>query len=84
MGVFRAVEGRVAMARAANTGISAFIAPDGKILWTSGLNVPAAHTLELPWLPGGSIYTRFGDVFAWGSLVLSLLAVLLFRRRLRS
>ncbi len=83
MGVLRAVEGRVALARAANTGISAFIAPDGKLLWTSSLNVPAAHTLELPWLPGGSIYTKIGDAFAWGCLILSFLAPFLFRRRFR-
>jgi apolipoprotein N-acyltransferase len=77
------VEGRVALARAANTGISAFIGPDGNILWTSGINVPAAHTLELPWLPGGSIYTRFGDVFAWACLIISVLVAFLARRRLR-
>jgi apolipoprotein N-acyltransferase len=81
MAVLRAVEGRVALARAANTGISAFIGPDGKILWTSGLNVPAAHTLELPWLPGGSLYTRFGDVFAWICLVYTALVFFLFRKR---
>jgi apolipoprotein N-acyltransferase len=83
MGVLRAVEGRVSLARAANTGISGFIAPDGKILWTSALNVPAAHTLELPWLPGGSIYTKIGDAFAWGCLIICVLAAFLTRRHLR-
>ncbi len=83
MAVVRAVEGRVSLARAANTGISSFIGPDGKILWTSGLNVVAAHTMELPWLPGGSLYTRFGNVFAWGCLVMTILFPFLVRRRLR-
>jgi apolipoprotein N-acyltransferase len=83
MGVLRAVEGRVALARAANTGISAFIAPDGRVLWTSALNIPAAHTQELPWLPGGSIYTKIGDAFAWGCLIICVLAAFLTRRRLR-
>jgi apolipoprotein N-acyltransferase len=83
LAVFRCVEGRVAMARAANTGISAFIGPDGTILWTSGLNVPAAHTLELPWMPGGSLYTRIGDVFAWLCLAGVILTPLLARRRRR-
>jgi apolipoprotein N-acyltransferase len=81
MAVIRAVEGRVSLARSANTGISAFIAPDGKILWTSALNIAAAHTVELPWLPGGSIYTRFGDIFAWACTVLSVLIFVLARRR---
>lgn len=82
MAAIRAVEGRVALARAANTGISAFIAPDGNILWNSGLNTTAAHSLDLPWLPGGSLYSRFGDVFAWACVVLSALALVLTRRRL--
>ncbi|MBW1991002.1 MAG: apolipoprotein N-acyltransferase [Deltaproteobacteria bacterium] len=81
MAVVRAVEGRVAVARAANTGISAFIAPDGRILWTSGLNVAAARTMELPWLPGGSLYTRFGDVFAWVCILLAVVVPLTARRR---
>ncbi|MDI6852675.1 MAG: apolipoprotein N-acyltransferase [Deltaproteobacteria bacterium] len=83
MAVIRAVEGRVALARSANTGISAFIAPDGKILWTSALNIATAHTMELPWLPGGSIYSRFGDVFAWACTVLSIIILVVTRRRVR-
>ncbi len=66
MAVLRAVENHVCLARAANTGISAFIGGDGRILWTSGLFVPEAQALELPWLPGGSFYSRHGDLFAWG------------------
>jgi len=81
--VFRAVEGRVALARAANTGISAFIGPEGRILWTSPLNTTAAHTLELPLMPGGSLYSRVGDVFAWLCLAGVCLTLLLRRRRRR-
>lgn len=78
--VVRAVENRVCLARAANTGISAFIGGDGSILWESGLFVPAAQSLELPWLPGGSLYTRFGDIFAWSCVTLVGLALILARR----
>ncbi|MEW6387511.1 MAG: apolipoprotein N-acyltransferase [Thermodesulfobacteriota bacterium] len=70
MAVLRAVENHVPLARAANTGISAFIGRDGSILWQSGLFVTAAQALELPWLPGGSIYSRVGDVFAWTCVIL--------------
>ncbi len=66
MSVTRAVENRVALARAANTGISALALPDGTILWQSELYVATAHTGSLPLLTGGSFYTHHGDLFAWG------------------
>jgi apolipoprotein N-acyltransferase len=81
MAVIRAVENHVCLARAANTGISAFIDARGRILWQSELFVPDAHALELAWLPGGSLYTRVGDVFAWTCTVLAGLALIFARRR---
>jgi apolipoprotein N-acyltransferase len=81
MAVLRAVENRVCLARAANTGISAFIDGAGRLLWTSEINVPEAHALELAWLPGGSLYNRIGDVFAWTCVIICGLAVILARRR---
>jgi apolipoprotein N-acyltransferase len=75
MAVLRAVENRVYLARAANTGISAFIGPDGRILWRSDLFVEATHSLEIPLLPGGSFYSRFGDVVAWACVLLSCLGL---------
>lgn len=83
MAVLRAVENRVALARAANTGISAFVNGDGRLLWTSPLNQEAAHTLELPVLAGGSFYTSYGDVFAWTCLALASLTLLFARQRRR-
>ncbi|MGP8106661.1 MAG: apolipoprotein N-acyltransferase, partial [Desulfobaccales bacterium] len=47
MAVLRCVENHVCLARAANTGISAFIDAQGRILWQSELYVLAAHALEL-------------------------------------
>jgi apolipoprotein N-acyltransferase len=82
MAVLRAVENRVCLARAANTGISAFIDGAGRLLWTSEINVPEAHALELAWLPGGSLYTRIGDVFAWACIIIAGLGLILARRRL--
>ena len=79
--VVRAVEGRVCLARAANTGLSAFVDAQGRILWQSGLFVPAAQAVDLPWLPGGSLYTQYGDVFAWACTVLTGLALIFARRR---
>ena len=76
MAVLRAVENRVPLARAANTGVSAFIGPDGRILWSSDLFIEDAHSLEIPWLAGGSFYSRFGDAFAWGCVLLAVLGLI--------
>ena len=82
MAVLRCVENHVCLARAANTGISAFIDAQGRILWQSELYVPAAHALELPLMPGGSPYTRYGDVFAWACVIFTGLPLIFARRRL--
>ncbi|MGC2433763.1 MAG: apolipoprotein N-acyltransferase [Desulfobaccales bacterium] len=81
MAVLRCVENHVCLARAANTGISAFIDAQGRILWQSELYVPAAHALELPLMPGGSPYTRYGDVFAWGCVIFTGLPLIFTRRQ---
>ncbi|WP_449244222.1 apolipoprotein N-acyltransferase [Desulfobacca acetoxidans] len=75
MAVVRAVENRVALARAANTGVSALATPDGGILWTSELYTTAAHTAALPLLSGGSFYTRYGDIFSWSAIGLTILGL---------
>jgi apolipoprotein N-acyltransferase len=80
MAVLRTVENRVALARAANTGISAFINGDGRILWTSPLEEEAGQAMELPWLPGGTFYTRYGYLFPWLCVALAA-CVFLFTRR---
>lgn len=72
MAVFRSIENRRALARAANTGISGFIDPVGRILAASELNTSAALTRSLPLMTTTSIYTRCGDLFAWGCLLLTL------------
>ena len=52
-------------------------------LWQSDLFVSAAQALELPWLTGGSLYTRFGDVFAWACIIIAGLALIIARRGAR-
>jgi apolipoprotein N-acyltransferase len=71
---FRAVENRVPLVRAANTGISAIIDPDGRIRWRSPLFEQAWHADDVAWRRVGTIYTRFGDVFAWACALASLIA----------
>ncbi len=77
MTVFRAVENRRSLARAANTGISGFIDPTGKILAATGLLEDAAVTGSIPLLKEKSVYTIVGDLFARVCMGIVILAVLL-------
>ena len=77
MTVLRAVENRRALARSANTGISGFIDPAGRILAATPLLEEAVVTRSVPLLNKKTIYTRFGDVFAWACLALVLSVILL-------
>jgi len=75
MVVFRAVENRVFFARAANTGISGFIDAQGHILRASDIFVEEALTGEIRAAGPQSLYTAYGDVFAYGCGILTLLAL---------
>jgi apolipoprotein N-acyltransferase len=76
MTVLRAVENRRALARAANTGISGFIDPAGRILTSTPLLQEAAVTQTLPLIHKKTFYTRFGDIFALACLVGTLFGIL--------
>jgi apolipoprotein N-acyltransferase len=62
---FRAVENKRAIARAANTGISGFIDPCGRVLESSELYVDSQQTRKLPLSDTLTFYTRHGDVFVF-------------------
>ncbi len=73
----RAVENRLAVARAANSGISGFILPDGSSEGLTGLFVAAAETRRLPLMDLTTIHARLGDLpgpIALGLAGLGLLA----------
>jgi apolipoprotein N-acyltransferase len=73
MAVFRAVENRVPVVRAANTGISGFIDSRGRILETSGIFTEAYLTHKLEPSTERSLYTRYGDVFSYACVMVSLI-----------
>lgn len=82
-GAFRAVENRVAVARAANTGITGFIRPDGSWynLFSPSDDAPRAggsgyRTARLPVDPSVSFYSRYGDLFAQACAALMLLVLI--------
>ena len=85
MAVFRSVETGIPMIRAANTGFSAFIGTDGKILSKTHLFVEAVLDQSIPVSPAKpTLYTRSGDLFAGGLVLISLLNLLYaFRKQLK-
>ena len=79
--VFRAVENRVGIARAVTTGVSAFIDPSGRV--HDRVGVDPSHrwpgesnyaTARISVDSRYSLYSRYGDWFAWGCALVWLLA----------
>jgi apolipoprotein N-acyltransferase len=82
MAAFRAVENRVFIARAANTGITGFIDPRGKILKQGGIFTEEAMNGVIRLSKEKTFYTLYGDVFAWccSAFSIFLLAYTLFQK----
>lgn len=71
MTVFRAVENRVPLVRATNTGISSLIDSKGHIQGMTPLFQEAVLAGEVRFGSGDTFYSRHGDVFAISCLILS-------------
>jgi apolipoprotein N-acyltransferase len=80
MAVFRAIENRTPVIRAANTGISGFIDPTGRIGPHSGLFIEAALVDSIRISSLRTFYTRAGDIFAIGCGILVAAVILIGRR----
>ncbi len=81
---FRAIENRVFIARAANTGISAFIDPKGKIVKQGDIFTEEAMTGTIRLMKGKTFYALYGDVFAWicsGFSIFFLFHALIWKQR---
>jgi apolipoprotein N-acyltransferase len=86
LAVFRAVENRLEMVRAVNTGVSAHIDAAGRVLArTDSVDPgetptapPATLLVDLAMLDGGGLYRHIGDSFAF-LCVLALVGILLRR-----
>ncbi len=61
----RAVENNVPVLRAANTGISALIAPNGRVVRHTEPDETAFLTDTLPYGTGRTLYNMVGDGFLW-------------------
>ena len=72
----RAIENGRYLARAANTGISGFVDPYGRVLAKSRLFEQTLLVGDLRFLTGRTLYSRIGDLVAWLSLALTAAALL--------
>ena len=70
----RAVEHRVAIARAANTGVSAFVAPTGRIEPMLPLLERGVLARRIPLRTRSTLYTRLGDWLVYLSAALGVAA----------
>ena len=84
MSILRAVENKVFLLRAANTGISAVIGPAGRVIKRTALFEKAVLVEDVALRQGPiTVYSRYGDVFAWACVSLAAVFVLsgLIKRR---
>ena len=81
MARFRAIENRVWLARAANTGVTAFITPSGHITQKTDLFVTAYLNQQVGLGAQPGIYSKMGDLIPGLFLLVSVLWLLQTRRR---
>ena len=81
MARLRAIENRVSIARAANTGVSGFIDPAGRLVTSSEIFTKAILSGTIYLRKGSSFYTRFGDLFSYLCLGYTALFLIIIRFR---
>jgi apolipoprotein N-acyltransferase len=69
------------LARAANTGISGFVDPYGRVLQRSNMFQSAVMAQDVRFLTGRTIYSRIGDVAGWVSVAITIAALVTTRRK---
>jgi apolipoprotein N-acyltransferase len=70
----RAIEQGRYLARAANTGISGFVDPYGRVIEKTDLFHEAIVVAELRFITDRTLYSRTGDLVAWLALAVTLAA----------
>lgn len=71
--IFRAVENKTYFLRAGNTGISAIITPYGHIQEILEIGKEGVIISQISPMSKNTFYTRYGDIFAYVCLMISLL-----------
>jgi apolipoprotein N-acyltransferase len=81
MTIFRAVENRLYVVRAANTGISAVIDPTGKIVSRTKLFEKTFLRETVKFTNDKTLYMLYGDVFVYICLLSMIVCILICMRR---
>ena len=81
MSVFRAVENRLFLIRAANTGISAIIDPTGKILSQTNLFERTVLKGEVKYIDEKTFYAAYGDLFVYLCGIALIVYYIILKRR---
>jgi apolipoprotein N-acyltransferase len=86
MARMRSIENGVSLARCANSGISMFVDPLGRVLGQTGLYERTMLVRTIPHYTLRTLYTRFGDWFVLlcAGMILAAVPVAVFTRRKRS
>ena len=79
----RSVEQGRYLARAANTGISGFVDPYGRVLQKSNMFQTAVMAEDVRFLTDRTIYSRIGDLAGWLSVAFTIAAFAATRRKVR-
>jgi apolipoprotein N-acyltransferase len=77
----RAIESGRYLVRAANTGISGIVDPYGRVLSRTEIFQPAVLVGEARFLKASTFYVRHGDLVAYGSVVFTLILLVVPARR---
>ncbi len=80
MARWRAVENRRYLLRAANSGISAIVAPTGEVVTSTPILKEAVCQGHFAFLPGQTPYTRHGDAFAILCVIITAAVLVICRR----
>ena len=81
MSVFRSLETRRSLVRAANTGISGFVDPLGRVMQDSSLFKPQVLIGEVPVMEKNTVFVRFGFLFGPVCLVIACLIFFCGRKK---
>jgi apolipoprotein N-acyltransferase len=79
----RSIEQGRYLARAANTGISGFVDPYGRVLQRSNMFQSAVMAEDLRFITARTIYSYIGDAVGWLCVALTVAALVATRRRVR-
>lgn len=82
MAVFRAIENRKPVMRAANSGISGFIDSNGNIVAKTKLFERTYLVREIKKDATRTLYTRYGDIFSYFCIVISVTLFISFYKKL--